>query len=295
MNVNKIFQLLTISGKYKLKGTGGDTDILYSSDYDLAEYWKGGVSGIHYIEKVFKDKFRKAMAEPSIFITDFKCGEINGKPVRWDKKTIKSGIVKQYSRKITFCEALQQKSTIKMDVIALIDGIYKEFSCNYKFNFGGITNYETENVTKEELLDDLKDYYKEGNSFKALRRLYSFVKINKREPSVVKALQEYFNSAIGRLNQCKNQTEILILMLEQNFRRPKKIDLVKNLEWIKSRIPEMGLMKKEIIKSISLIQKLKMGEMDKGLDFLLDFFKKMLDEKTRMWIAENKNISYYIK
>lgn len=294
MNENKIFELLTISGKYKLKGTSGDADILYSSDYDLAEYWKGGVAGINYIEKVFKDKFRRAMAMPEVYITDFKCGEIGGKPVRWDKKSIKVGIVKQYSRKISFVEALQQKSTIKMDVIAMIDGIYKEFSCNYKFNFGGITNYENENITKEELLGDLKEYYTEGNSFKALRRLYSFVKLNKREPSVVKLLQEYFNSPIGVLNQCKNQTEILILMVEQNFRRPKKTDLVKNLKWIKERIPEMG-MKKELVKTISLICKLKMGEMEKGLDYLLDFFKRILDEKTRMWIAENKNISYYIK
>jgi hypothetical protein len=294
MNTEKIFKLLTISGKYKLKGTAGDADILYSSDYDLAEYWKGGVSGIQYIEKVFKDKFRRAMAMPEVYITDFKCGEINGKPIRWDKKSIKSGIVKQYSRKISFCKALEMKSVIKMDVIAMIDGIYREFSCNYKFNFGGITNYETENVTKEELLGDLKEYYSQGNSFKALRRLYSFVKINKREPSVVKALQEYFNSPIGELNQCKNQTEILILMLEQKFRKARKIDLVKNLEWIKTKIPEMG-MKKELVKTISLICKLKIGEMEKGLDYLLDFFQKLLDEKTRMWIAENKNISYYIK
>jgi hypothetical protein len=293
MNVNKIFELLTISGKYKIIGTGADADILYSSDYDLAEYWSGRVAGIHYIEKVFKDKFRKAMAMPEVYITDFKCGEIGGRAIRWDKKSISSGIVKQYSRKISFCKALEMKSVIKMDVIAMIDGIYKEFSCNYTFNFGGIKTYEKEDV-KKNLLKDLKEYYAEGNSFKALRRLYSFVKLNKREPSVIKLLQEYFNSPIGLLNQCKNQTEILILMLEQKFRKPKKIDLVKNLEWIKGKIPEMG-MKKELVKNISLICKLKMGEMEKGLDYLLDFFKKLLDEKTRMWIAENKNISYYIK
>jgi hypothetical protein len=295
MKEEEIFQLLTISDRYKIKGTGADADILYSSDYDLAEYWKSGVAGIYYIEKVFKDKFRRAMSMTEVYITDFKCGEIEGKPVRWDKKSIKAGIVKQYSRKITLCEALQQKSVVKMDVIAMIDGIYKEFSCNYKFNFGGITNYEeTENVTKEELLKEIGEYYREGNSFKALRRLYSFVKINKREPSVKKTLQEYFNSPIGELNQCKNQTEILLLMLEQKFRKARKTDLVKNLEWIKTRIPEMG-MKKELVNNISLICKLKMGEMKKGLEYLLDFFKKLLDEKTRMWIAENKNISYYIK
>ena len=83
-------------------------------------------------------------------------------------------------------------------------------------------------------------------------------------------------------------------MLEQKFRKVKKTNIVKNLEWIKKNIPEMG-MKKELVKTISLICKLKMGEMEKGLDYLLDIFKKLIDDKTRMWIAENKNISYYIK
>jgi len=293
MNETKIFQLLTISGKYKIKGTGADSEILYSSDYDLAEHWKGGVEGIQYIEKAFKEKFRRAMEIPEVYITDFKCGEIGGKPVRWDKKSIKVGIVKQHSRKITLCEALQMKSVIKMDVIALINGIFQEFSCNYYFNFGGITNYDKEDV-KENITGDIKEYYKEGNSFKALRRLYSFVKITKREPSIIKTLQEYFNSAIGELNSCKNQTEILIQLLEQDFRKVKRTDLVRNIEWIKKKIPKMG-MKKEIVQSISLIKRLKMGEMEKGLDYLLDIFKKLLDEKTRMWIAENKNISGYIK
>jgi hypothetical protein len=188
------------------------------------------------------------------------------------------------------------KSVIKMDIIAIINGIYEEFSCNYYFNFGGTTNYDKH--PRDEVIEgyktEIRELYKERKSFKALRRLYSLVGLTKDAPSVEKLLQDYFNSPIGLINQCKNQTEILLLMLEQKFRKPKKIDLVRNLEWIKKTLPNFE-MKKEIVENINQIEKLKMREKKKGLEYLLDFLLRITDEKTRMWIAENKNISYYIK
>jgi len=296
MNTDQIFRFLTISGNYEIIGTGNDADILYSSDYDLREYWKGGVEGIEYIVKVFKDKFRIANGNQNIFITDFKCGEIGGNPIRWNKKSINSGIVKQYSRKIRFSEALQMKSVIKLDIVVLLHGIYQEFSCNYYFNFGGIKNYEKKENDEivESLQQDIREYYSEGKSFKALRRLYSWMKMSKRTNSVVKTLQEYFNSPIGEINKCKNQIEILELLLEQNFRKPKRKDLVNNLEWVEKNLPKFTL-KSEVENAIYHICKLKMKDWKKGLEYLRDFLSKIIDDKTRMWIAENKNISEYIK
>jgi hypothetical protein len=298
MNTDQIFRFLTISGNYEIIGTGSDSDILYSSDYDLREYWKGGVEGIEYIVKVFKDKFRVATGNPNIFITDFKCGEIGGQPIRWDKKSISSGIVKQYSRKIRFSEALQMKSVIKLDVVVLLHGIYQEFSCNYYFNFGGIKNYEKKENLEivDSLKQDIREYYSEGKSFKALRRLYSWMKMSGTN-SVVKTLQEYFNSPIGEINKCKNQIEILELLLDpvpSKFRKPKRKDLVNNLMCVERNLPKFAL-RPEIENAISLICRLKMTELKKGLEYLRDFLSKIIDDKTRMWIAENKNISEYIK
>jgi hypothetical protein len=297
MNTEKqIIELLVIQDKYKVIGTGSDPDILYSSDLDLQNYWKGEKEGISYITKVFKEKFRVAVGEPNIYITDFKCGEINGVPIRWDKKAIQSSMVRLGSRKVKFSEALQMKSVIKLDLVAILDGIYKEFSCNYYFNFDGITNYDKH--PREEVIEgyqtEIRELYVEGKSFKTLRRIYSLVRLTKEAPSVSELLQEYFNSAIGMINQCKNQIEILLLILDQKFRKPKKKDLVKNLEWIKGNLPKFK-MKKQIIESIRQVKKLKMGEMKKGLEYLLDLLSKIVNEKTRMWIAENKNISGYIK
>nr|WPF46840.1 MAG: hypothetical protein [Lake Baikal virophage 14] len=296
MNTDQIFRFLTISGNYEIIGTANDSDILYSSDYDLQEYWKGGVEGIEYIGKVFKDKFRVATGNPNIYITDFKCGEIGGHPIRWDKKSIKAGIVKQYSRKISFSEALQMNSVIKLDVIALLHGIYQEFSCNYYFNFGGIKNYEKSE--KESISDsiqsEIQEFYKKGKSFKALRRLYSFIKEYTNSSSILNSLKEYFNSPIGKINKCKNQIEIMELLLDQKFRKPKRKDLVNNLKWVERNLPKFKL-KSEIVKAINCILGLKMKDWKKGMEYLRDFLSKLLDEKTRMWIAENKNISEYIK
>jgi len=38
-----------------------------------------------------------------------------------------------------------------------------------------------------------------------------------------------------------------------------------------------------------------MKDWKKGMEYLRDFLSKLINDKTRMWIAENKNISEYIK
>ncbi len=40
---------------------------------------------------LFQKKYKKAEEDPNIFITDFKCGEIDNIPLRWDKESIKTG------------------------------------------------------------------------------------------------------------------------------------------------------------------------------------------------------------
>jgi hypothetical protein len=296
LTTTDIFRLLTLTGKYTLIGTGGDPEILYSSDYDLQEFWSGQLQDVTTVEKVFKDKFRIANGNTDIYITDFKCGEIGGEPIRWDKKAMQKGQIRVGTKTVRFKDALLMKSVIKMDIVALIDDVYQEFSCNYYLNFGGVTNYN--DTPKEEVVKgmekDIRDYYQEGKSFKSLRRLYSLLKLLKTAPSVIQELQKYFNSPVGILNKCKNQLDILELILTNNFRKAKRKDLVKNLNYVLEILPAIPL-KEEMVRVVNVIKHLKLKEMREGIDYLSKFILSMIDQKTKMWIAENKNISYYIK
>ena len=119
--VQKIFHLLSVNGEYKIIGSSKMAPIKYANDYDLEEYITEPNSTNHYTNvlwKVFKDKFQKAENNSNVFITDFKCGEINGLPIRWNKTNIKSGKQKINGKFITFQKCLLQKSVIKMDVVA---------------------------------------------------------------------------------------------------------------------------------------------------------------------------------
>ena len=137
-----IFNLLTVRGEYQVIGSGAIEEVAYGSDYDLQEFVKEPdyIRSTAHLLELFRKKFKDAEKDPDVFILDFKCGvDDEGNAIRWDKKSIAKGFQMVDKRKVTFQECLLMKSTIKMDITALVDGIFIEFSDNYyitlkKFN-----------------------------------------------------------------------------------------------------------------------------------------------------------------
>ena len=86
-DVLKVFDKLTINGKYTVIGSGNLKKIEYNSDYDLQELIKEkkGKTVLDKIYHLFKDKFKSCKKDDNYFITDFKCGlNTDGEPLRWD-------------------------------------------------------------------------------------------------------------------------------------------------------------------------------------------------------------------
>jgi len=110
--------------------------------------------------------------------------------VRSNKKTRNNGI--------TFDQALQQKSMIKMDVVTLLNGRFIEITEVYNIIINGSSNayYTKENVRKE-LLDYMQEQIKESNYMKALKRRYSSLNLDKKNKAKREKLIDYFNSPIG--------------------------------------------------------------------------------------------------
>ena len=92
--------------------------------------------------------YKKAEEDPNIFIIDFKCGEIDGIPVRWNKETIKTGKHVVKGKSVSFTDCVMMKSVMKMDIIALINGFFTEFSENYYIKIGNQTNYSEKKQNK---------------------------------------------------------------------------------------------------------------------------------------------------
>ena len=118
---------MSVAGKYQIIGSSNITNLIYNSDYDLQEYdnFKSTDKAYH----IFKTKFKSAKMNPNIYITDFKCGEIDGQPLRWTYDDMMLG----ENQGITFKSAMLQKKTIKLDMVCIIGGRYLEFSDNYYF------------------------------------------------------------------------------------------------------------------------------------------------------------------
>jgi len=238
-NVKNVFNLLTITGKYKIIGSASLKSILYSSDYDLMEYVKKGdnTKTLGFLYKIFLQKFNDAKKDKNIFITDFKCGEINDEPIRWDYKTMIKGRQMIGDKEYTFQECLIMKSTIKLDAIVLINGIFTEFSENYYLKLGDITNYNKDDVSekgiKKSIEGNIKELQKEGNFYKMLKRIFAyklFDKVNNKKKLIY--LIDYFNSYIGIINKCRAECDILILVLECVNKRPLMKDIFFNLQII---------------------------------------------------------------
>lgn len=237
-NLTKIFNFMSINGKYRIIGSSNIKNILYNSDYDLETHFKSKNSDNipTKLYEHFKKTFSSAIKNKNVFITDFKCGEYNGEPIRWNKETIKRGYQIINNEKFTFQDCLMMKSTIKLDVIYLLNGSFIECSDNYYIKIGNKTNFHP--IDRESIIEsinnDRKDQISEQNYYKALKREFSILSILNINKQKQQQLLNYFNSSIGILNKSKADLEILLLLLvDQHFRTVKISDIKNNLQIIK--------------------------------------------------------------
>ena len=244
--IQKVFNFLSLDGKFDVIGSAILKGNLYSADYDLQEIET--IDSPNELYKHFKDKFTTAKQNPDVIITDFKCGEYKGEPLRWTDKDMTRGYVIVDGKQIPFTSAILMRATIKIDVVVYINGSFLEFSENYYLKIGDKTNYDpasfkVENVLKS-IQDDLFKYLKEGNLYKALKRFFSIIFLqNKLKPSaqrnsILHTILDFFNSETGILYKAKSSIETIILILinESGFRKPKIANVRDALQQIKQNL-----------------------------------------------------------
>lgn len=294
-DITDVFNTLTITGHYTVIGSASLENIKYNSDYDLNEMIKKLGKGSTVFDKIysiFKEKFKEAKANSNYFITDFKCGMGNdGEPLRWTYNDMMKGV----NNNITFQEALKMKSTIKLDLIVLIDGIFTEFSENYYFNIGGQTNYYKEEMkpifNKLSIQKSLDEYLVEDNYWKALKRLFSLMLYDVKGKSgkllkTVSDLIDFFNSDIGLINKARNELDILLLVLEQTFRVPKLSDIFYNITKINDWCREAGLN----IDFLFLLRKRSLKQIEKSIRLLRDQLFKIVNDASFKYYTKIKSI-----
>jgi len=239
----KNFNFLAISRHSKVIGTGSLKHILYASDYDLNDTMKAhGKNVTSHLVKVFQTKYRIAEKNPTMFIADFKCGEYENEPLRWNKHEVANGYKIVDGNKIYMKDCFLQKAVLKLDLTVLIDGVFTDLSEFYSLNINGNFNYDKNALLKEnrikQLKIEVKEYINDKNYFKALKRVFSLQRQNNNpDPELI----DFLNAQIGFLNKSKNALDILDVLLVQKFKIPKIKDVKNHLQIIKQDLSNSAI------------------------------------------------------
>jgi hypothetical protein len=303
--VKNVFNFLSIAGEYRVIGSASLKKIKYFSDYDLDELFKENRTNDSIYTKIyksFKQKFIDARKDINLFITDFKCGmNSDGEPLRWSYNDMMKGYkILENRRKITFEECIDIKTTIKIDVVALIDGLFTEFSENYFFKIGeNGGNFFPHDIDKEHILNQLKHSYDEymyveQNYLKALKRIFAYkeLKNKKKYKSQLIKLMDFFNSNIGLINKIRSELDIILVLLENkyDFRKPKNPDIIFNLQNMKKKLMDNGINIFNDNFNNVLNNDL---EFKKNIEELRNTIYNFVNKKTLDFILQNKNLLLY--
>lgn len=288
----KLFSFLHLEGIQRIVGTTPIEQIKYKTDFDLFEYSKFSNEPEVYeiVYKMFKDKFNNAYDNPNIWITDFKAGQHRSIPIRWNREDMNAGYKIIDDVRYDFTTCLQQKSMIKLDVLALINGVLNEFSEVYFLSFGKNQNYFSELSTTKELskmvYNDALEYKEKGKYYKSLKRLFAYLRMNEsKNKTRIKKLLDWFNSPVGLLATLNGDLEELELLINQKFRSVSDNIIKRQLEHIKSNVPENYKMVLDRLMSINSRE-----DLTSGINEVRDAMNLSVQNATKSFIDKNKNL-----
>jgi hypothetical protein len=299
-SVQGIFNMLSVSRKYKIIGSGGLKEIKYSADYDLNEIFKDEISDksstLDRLYKVFKEKFITAKEDPNVWITDFKCGEdSDGEPLRWSYQDMMRGTKRMADGRIVrFQECLLMKSTLKLDMIAFIEGRFLDFSDNYFLKIGNDSNFFPHDIETGHLLNSIKhDYsfqmFSASNYFKALKRAFSYYKLEGegKNETKVNRLLAFFNSETGLLYKLTSEIKTIQIILEQDFRKPVLDQVRQNIQLIIEQLPGRANVRSILDHAI---EQRTPKSISQYLEKANEILNKDINDSTLSFVSKNKNL-----
>lgn len=252
-NITNVFHFLELKGSHNfLIGSNNIRNLLYANDYDLNSNVKTNDS-ITILKKIYEEFlhiFDTAFKNPDYYIFDFKCGVYNDESIRWSYNDLTKGYVKFGKEIITFEECLiddNPENKIKLDICYLYNGIFTDINCLYnihiidnKHNYKNVRDIKTKSSSNQ-LKDDIKDLENDGEYYKATKRYFSLSII---EGAMNKKILKIMNSDYGMFYKFISFLNLVVEMIDQNF-KPIKISIIKsNLEYIKqfgSHITEINI------------------------------------------------------
>jgi hypothetical protein len=245
----KVLNAMSFSRGERIKIVGSQSlqSQTYAGDYDAYEVVEGSEEEL---VKGFQAIIRTLRRMKHVYIGDIKAGVIEEwnvdvrKPAekierlladgiiskeeaKADPKTAKFHIIRwtpdqvlkgrqtlRDGRTYTLKEAFHSPTITKLDVVALVDKRYTEFSIIYEFRHNGKILNKTDDNPEKSLRDDIKLYQAEGNFYKALKRKFSLAKLLNKAKDI-KRYSDLINSETGKLYTLYSDVKTLADLLER--------------------------------------------------------------------------------
>jgi hypothetical protein len=201
------------NGQIFLVGSASLIRMNYASDIDLMTYIHPNAELYNNIKSILD----KTDGIDNMYFIEGKVQYNNDKKNRWyNKDKFKPSMVKDY-KDINF---------IKLDYIVLIHGLFTELSIIYTVNTGG----ENPNEIIESVQKDYNDFVKEGQYYKAMKRLFTIIKLkgeDKTHNKLTDMTKVLFNSDVGKLYK---ETSVLkaIVLYNNKFKDNRTAEYVYN-------------------------------------------------------------------
>ena len=143
--------------------------------------------------------------------------------VRWSAKQVLTGKQTLRDGRIyTLQEAFSSPSIVKLDVIALVQQKYTEFSIIYEFKNNSTILNKSEQDVEQSLRDAIILYEAEGNRFKVIKRKFSLAKLKDNKEDIEK-YSNIINSEAGKLYVVYSDVKVLGDLLESHKLSSTKI------------------------------------------------------------------------
>ena len=285
----KIESVITIQGSYNFPIYPYYSDIDSINRVKINSDYKTGLN--IFLNQIQSVAYYLKTNKKGWQFSDLKCGlDENNKGIHWKLEEIITGRKDNY----LLIKALTQNGYCKYDVIVPYYGRYIEISLIYSVicNDGVIGQIPlTIDDFKIQITKSYYELMKEGNYYKAIKRLYSLSRLNKDIPTIRK-ITPLLTSNLGKLSTIKSDLSTIKLMIENgNYPNLNYINIEFNkIKESISTILDVPINYEVVYKTIyyvySLLRQHKKEESLIELDRIIELIYKQLNIETIKYLKK---------
>jgi hypothetical protein len=134
--------------------------------------------------------------------------------------------------------------------------------------------------------------YHAGDYWKAMKRIFAYMKSKGGYVPKVKQLVRYFNSVTGLLSKNRSELDIIALIIVNKFRKPRLEDVVRNLQLVRQELSKIhGFKLNDIEDDIDRISKMPLAKMSKPLEQVIAKVKALVSADAKLYLDKHRDIT----